>query len=90
MQSCENAESAKIPTMLNEIAFHIQSNANYQDFCSIDAKEGVQWLKDNNLKAYDLLQTFLERHGHRGYCEVRNLTFYSFNFDLFMFDLFIL
>lgn len=78
MRSCENAESAKIPTMLKKIAYSIQKNKNYKDFCSINAEHGVQWLKENNLEAYKLLQKFLETHPHRGHCEVINSTFYYY------------
>lgn len=70
MSSCKNAESAEIPTMLNEIACSIQKEKNCNEFLSIDSKFGVEWLKENNFEAYGLLQEFIKRHAHRGYCEV--------------------
>lgn len=71
MQSCKNAESAQVPTMLHEISRSIQKGGSSAEFCSVSAKEGVQWLQDNNSEAYDLLQKFLKKHAHRAYFEVK-------------------
>lgn len=75
LSSCTDVESAEIPVMLEETTNFIFNSGKHSEFISIDANEGVDWLKTNCSEAYELLQTFLQRHGHRAYAEVSERLF---------------
>lgn len=74
LSSCENAESAEIPILLEEIASTLLrcNSLKAQDFCDISADKGIQWLTENCITAYTLFELFIERHAHRGFQEVMN------------------
>lgn len=75
LSSCKDVESAEIPTSLEQIGQCIQKTGKQDEFCSINAENGVAWLLENCHNAYELLQGFLQKHGHRAYVEV------SWNFE---------
>lgn len=78
LSSCQNAESAEIPTALEEITRSIQKcdSAKIQEFCDIEATLGVEWLRRNCDYAYERFMKFIEKNSHRGYQEV-----FSFDFS---------
>lgn len=78
LSSCKNVESAEIPISLEKIGQCIQITRRQDEFCSIDAENGVAWLQTNCLEAHELLQGFLQKHGHRAYAEV-SCVFHSVN-----------
>lgn len=77
LSSCKDAESAEIPTSLEEIASIIRSydSSKAQEFCDISPEEGFEWLKNNCIEAHTRFESFVERHAHRGYQEV--IKFYA-------------
>lgn len=72
LSACKNAESAEIPTALEKITKSICECKieKIQEFCSIEADYGVEWLKQNCIDAHEGFQRFIERNGHRGLQEV--------------------
>lgn len=69
--SCQNVESAEVPVMLEKIVEEITGSGKRKEFNdAVEAADGMKWLMVNCPKAYNLLQDFLERHGHRAYVEV--------------------
>lgn len=77
LSSCKNAESAEIPTALEELTKSIRKcdKGKIQEFCSIEADHGVEWLKQNSFDSYELFQKFIEKNAHRGFQEVILLNF---------------
>lgn len=78
LSSCKNAESAEIPTSLERIASSILNSGKCiaQEFCDISPNEGIEWLKKNCTDAHTLFESFIRRHGHRGYREVMKIQFF--------------
>lgn len=74
LSSCKDAESAEIPTSLEEIASEILrcDGSTAQEFCDISADKGVAWLKENCIAANARFESFIQKHAHRGYQEVIN------------------
>lgn len=72
LSSCENAESAEIPILLEEIASALLrcNSSKALEFCEISADNGIAWLTENCITAYSLFELFIERHAHRGFQEV--------------------
>lgn len=70
LSSCSDVESAEIPVMLQQIAECIHNMDKQNEFISIAADIGMTWLNENCHKAYELMQTFLDKHGHRAFAEV--------------------
>lgn len=72
LSSCENAESAEIPILLEEIASTLLrcNSSKALEFCEISADKGIAWLTKNCITAYTLFELFIERHAHRGFQEV--------------------
>lgn len=96
LSSCKDAESAEIPTSLDEIASTLLSECDTlkaQEFCDMDADKGIQWLTENCTSANELFKSFIAKNAHRGFQEVAtnslliiinisNLMFCSFKFDI--------
>lgn len=72
LSSCENAESAEIPNLLEEMASTILkcNTQKAQEFCKIHPDEGIKWLTENCNPTYKLFESFIQKHAHRGYHEV--------------------
>lgn len=72
LSSCENAESAEIPILLEEIASTLWrcNSAKAKEFCDVSPDEGIAWLTKHCITAYSLFELFIERHAHRGFQEV--------------------
>lgn len=70
LSSCKDVESAEIPVLLERIAQCVQKTGKRNEFCSIDAENGVAWLLNHCQKAHELFQDFLKKHGHRAFAEV--------------------
>lgn len=72
LSSCENAESAEIPMLLEKIASTLVrcNSSKAQEFCNIDPDDGIKWLSENCITAYTLFELFIQKNGHRGYQEV--------------------
>lgn len=72
LSSCENAESAEIPTALEEIAATLKrcNSLKAQEFCDIQPDKGIEWLSKNCITAYTLFEAFIQKNAHRGYQEV--------------------
>lgn len=75
LSSCENAESAEIPVLLEEIASTLLrcNSAKAHEFCDVSPDQGIAWLTKNCITAYSLFEAFIERHKHRGFQEVCTL-----------------
>lgn len=84
LSSCENAESAEIPVLLEEIASTLLrcNSAKAHEFCDVSPDQGIAWLTKNCITAYSLFEAFIERHKHRGFQEVRTLVYDEF-YDFF-------
>lgn len=72
LSSCENAESAEIPILLEEIASALLrcNSSKAHEFCDITPDKAIAWLTENCITAYTLFELFIERHAHRGFQEV--------------------
>lgn len=72
LSSCQNAESAEIPTALEEITQSIRQldAAKIKEFCEIKANLGVEWLKQNCSNVHKMFTKFIEKNSHRGFQEV--------------------
>lgn len=75
LSSCKDAESAEIPTSLEEIASEILrcNDSKAKEFCDIGADKGVAWLNENCSSANAVFKSFIEKHAHRGFQEVTNV-----------------
>lgn len=75
LSSCQNAESAEIPVLLENIVSTIldyTDDVKIKVFCEINPHDGVEWIKNNCADASKLFETFLNKHSHRGYQEVNS------------------
>lgn len=72
LSSCENAESAEIPVLLEKIASVLLrcNSSKAHEFCRLSPDKGIKWLTENCITAYTLFESFIERHAHRGFQEV--------------------
>lgn len=79
LSSCENAESAEIPILLEEIASTLSrcNSSKAMEFCEISPDQGIAWLTQNCITAYSMFELFIERHAHRGFQEVMNFRILS-------------
>lgn len=68
--SCNGAESAEVPTMLEEIANAIYIAGKTDEFLQVAPSEGVEWLARNCGAASRMYRNFVSRHGHRAFKEV--------------------
>lgn len=67
---CNDVESAEIPQQIANITKKIRSAGKDEAFSQIDAKFGLDWLRENCNDAHELLTDFLKKHFHRTYKEV--------------------
>lgn len=84
LSSCENAESAEIPILLDEIVstlFRCNTSKAFE-FSEISPDEGIAYLTENCITAYTLFELFIERHAHRGFQEVMNFPIISKRFNI--------
>lgn len=68
--SCTNVISNDISLLLGEIAACIRNNGKTEDFDKIEPARGIDWLQSNCPLAAEKLQTFFDKHGHRGLQEM--------------------
>lgn len=69
LSSCSNVISADIPAGLDRISSAIRGSGKADEFLKVNAKDGVEWLKENCPTGAQELQSFLDVHGHRSYKE---------------------
>lgn len=74
LSSCQNVISAEIPQNLEDIAQTLKNKM--ADFARIEINGASDWLKNNCHEAWVKYEGFIEKHGHRGFKEVKNLLFY--------------
>lgn len=79
LSSCENAESAEIPILLEEIASALLrcNSSKAMEFCEISPDKGIAWLTEHCIKSYTLFELFIERNAHRGFQEVIDIQILS-------------
>ncbi|CAG9857640.1 unnamed protein product [Phyllotreta striolata] len=65
LSSCEDVVSAEVPKYVEEVAGLIKRAGCEGRFLEIEANRGVDWLRENCRPAFDLLEEFLAKHGHR-------------------------
>lgn len=68
--SCQDVESAEVPTMLEEIANEIYICGVTNDFLDVKSENGVEWLETKCPSANRLFRNFITRHAHRSIKEV--------------------
>lgn len=90
LSSCEDVISAEVPHYLERIS-NILKQAGYSDeFRGLEPAHGVDWLKNNCTKAYELFSEFLDKHGHRSLAEVstrlnkKNLILFKYIFFMYI------
>lgn len=69
LSSCEDVISAEVPVYLEKIGKMIRDHFDGEEFCKLNASEGVQWINQNKL-IKDVFNDFLSKHGHRSLNEV--------------------
>ncbi|CAH1141478.1 unnamed protein product [Phyllotreta striolata] len=69
LSSCEDVVSAEVPKYLEQISKALQECKDSDEFRSIEPSQGLDWLKANCSKAYELYVEFIEKHGHRSAAE---------------------
>lgn len=65
LSRCNDVLSADVPAKLEEMAGIIRKSNKVKQFLEVETDRGVEWLKNNCVEAYNLLEKFLELHGHR-------------------------
>lgn len=70
LRSCNNIESAEVPTALEEINDTIRQSGRENEFIAIDHEDGENWLSKNCIEASEMFKKFIKRHAHRAYFEV--------------------
>lgn len=66
LSHCNDVISAEVPRDLREIALAIENKSRV---AAMSNEELLAYLRSGNTKAAQLLDTFLQKHGHRGYRE---------------------
>ncbi|CAL8101529.1 unnamed protein product [Orchesella dallaii] len=66
----ENVESAEMPEDMNKLGNEIVRNGdNFEKFLQASPVNALEWLREND-KMSRALDTFFEKHGHRGIAEL--------------------
>lgn len=76
LSSCEDVISAEVPFYLEKIARLIRDNSNGDEFCKLSGSDGLDWIEKHG-NVQNVLDEFLNKHGHRSLNEVSIVPFLS-------------
>lgn len=66
LRSCDNVISSQVPIIAGKIAPCISKCGKAEEFSKVKPAEALDWLKSHCPSAAKKLQSFFDKHGHRG------------------------